>query len=85
MRTYGLTREEFDRMVVGQDGRCGICRRYFDDTPHIDHDHGTGQVRGLLCRSCNTGLGHFGDDADRLRAAIAYLVRAAADRERTCD
>jgi hypothetical protein len=59
---YGLTVHEFDAILARQGNACGICRRSFRGTPHIDHCHLTGWVRGLLCGGCNTGLGSFGDN-----------------------
>ena len=79
---YKLAQEDYEAMLVAQDGRCAICRS--DEwggksgVPHVDHDHVTGEVRGLLCAGCNNGLGHFADDPERLRAAADYLERAAA-------
>jgi len=55
-----------------QRGRCAICRNTLD-RPHVDHDHETGKVRGILCPNCNVGLGHFASDPVRLRRAIAYV------------
>ncbi len=78
IRAYDLTREEFEVLRAALDDRCAICRVTFTATPHIDHDHATGRVRGLLCRRCNTGLGLFRDDPARLREAIRYLD---ADRD----
>jgi len=52
---------------------CPICKSEWTQTPHADHDHETGQFRGVLCGSCNRGLGLFGDDIVRLNAAIDYL------------
>lgn len=80
--TYGLTPEQYDTLLAAQDGRCAICgspdwpggRK--TGSPHVDHGHGTNVVRGLLCGNCNTGLGYFGDDPARLRAAADYLERA---------
>jgi hypothetical protein len=78
---YGLTQADFDRMLEVQDGRCAICH---GDDPrsrtkqwHIDHNHETGIVRGLLCGPCNTGIGQMQDDPVRLRAAADYLERGA--------
>lgn len=62
---------------------CHICgRESADRLPAIDHCHKTGRVRGSLCAQCNTALGLFGDSADRLIGAVAYLTRAA-DYRRT--
>lgn len=76
---YGMTLEQFDALLVEQGGRCAICRT---DDPgkkgiwHIDHCHGSGVVRGLLCSPCNTGLGHFKDSIENLVRAVNYVARA---------
>jgi hypothetical protein len=57
-------------------GRCEICGRLEDDDCGllcIDHDHGSGAVRGLLCRKCNAAIGQMGDSVEMLERAIAYL------------
>lgn len=79
-RKYGITVEEYDRMLYVQRGLCAICG---SDSPGakwrffaVDHDHATGEVRGLLCNSCNAGLGKFADDPGRLAAAILYLEKS---------
>ncbi len=64
-----------------QDGKCAICLEPRERLM-VDHDHGNGFVRGLLCVNCNSGLGHFKDSTDRLTRAIHYLTmptRAASD------
>lgn len=82
---YGLTFEEYWELYAAQGECCAICRVHGDDAGqhtvqqlplHVDHDHITGAVRGLLCRCCNMGLGSFKDDVASLQAAIAYLSRA---------
>jgi hypothetical protein len=81
LRRYGITQDDFDRMLTEQGGRCAICAT---DSPggrsawHIDHDHATGAVRGLLCHLCNVGIGNLRDDTDIMRSAIAYLDRHRA-------
>jgi hypothetical protein len=72
-RRYGIGADDFDRMVVEQGGVCPICGR--PDPEHVDHDHVTGEVRGILCFNCNGGLGQFRDDIDALCAAASYLSR----------
>jgi hypothetical protein len=79
---YGTSSAEFDEQLAAQGGMCAVCglAPWVDDPartsrPHRDHDHETGRKRGILCPSCNLGLGKFGDDVARLRAAIAYLER----------
>lgn len=70
-RNYGLTAEAIDRQSQAQNGRCAICD--VSAPLVVDHDHATNRVRGLICRTCNSGLGHFKDDIAALRSAILYL------------
>ena len=71
---YGLSLAQWDRMVIRQLGCCAICGEQCRDL-HVDHCHATGKIRSLLCQHCNRGLGMFGDDPERLRAAARYLVK----------
>jgi hypothetical protein len=75
---YGMTPEDVEGMLIRQGFSCAICGTIFDPdvserTYCVDHSHSTGQVRALLCRICNLGLGHFKEDVERLRSAAAYL------------
>jgi len=76
-RLYGET-VDFDKMYEEQKGRCAVCNKHQSELAkrlHIDHNHETGQVRSLLCHSCNVGLGHFRHRKDLMQDAINYLVR----------
>ncbi len=74
---YGMTADDYAELISQQDQRCAICgtMEWGGKTgePHVDHDHKTNAVRGLLCAGCNYGLGCFKDDAKQLRAAADYL------------
>lgn len=78
---YGLTLGEHEHMLVSQGSVCKVCghpesRRHRDGGSvalHVDHDHETGIVRGLLCHKCNVGLGSFNDDPELLRKAADYI------------
>jgi len=73
-RRYGLTPEQVETMAAAG---CAICGTTVWNgrhaRPHVDHDHATGKVRGILCSECNTGLGKFRDDPELIRRALAYL------------
>lgn len=74
---YGLTLEEYHALVEKQGSACAICGSSGDARAlHVDHHHGTGEIRGLLCNNCNRCLGLMRDDVVVLRSAIAYLERA---------
>jgi hypothetical protein len=72
---YGLEPGAFERMLDDQHGKCLICSTYHGRLLHVDHDHTTGRVRGLLCGSCNRAIGLLKDDKTRLLSAVAYLSR----------
>jgi hypothetical protein len=63
-------------MASEQNGVCAICKRKAKRWLFVDHCHATQKVRGLLCHKCNSALGFFDDDSDRMRAAGAYVDRA---------
>ena len=84
--TYGITVEQYEQMVVDHNGQCAICGTYEPGGRgrlHIDHDHtccvgkkSCGKcIRGLLCSKCNSVLGYFNDDINRLQSAIDYLAK----------
>ena len=76
---YGITQEDYERLLKSQKGRCAICgtedgaSAKGSSTFSIDHCHDTGKVRGLLCNTCNRGLGLFKDNPSFLESAIQYL------------
>lgn len=74
--TYRLDKKKYDEMLLEQGNACKICRVEFTETrvPHVDHDHETKQVRGLLCSLCNGGLGMFEDNPILLVKAYMYLL-----------
>ena len=79
-RTYGISADDYLRILARQGGRCAICGRANGRTRRlsVDHDHKTGIVRGAICRVCNDMLGHLRDDPGRLRAAAEYLEHPPA-------
>jgi len=73
---YSLSKADYEKLVKAQNGICAICGK--EPNGHrlfIDHDHKTGNMRGLLCRNCNFALELFEDDSKRLLSAINYLRR----------
>lgn len=74
-RRYGIKREDYKELYQKQKGVCAICREPCRKNKRlsIDHDHSSGKVRGLLCASCNRGLGMFLDRPASLRKAAEYL------------
>ena len=77
-RKYGIKPAEFRKMLEQQDNKCACCSSQFTENsgPKVDHCHKTGAVRGLLCNSCNAGIGFLGDNLDGVQKAINYLERS---------
>ena len=77
---YGIELVDYERLANAQGGVCAICGveipLVWGAGGSVDHDHDTGDVRGILCSNCNAGLGMFGDDPEIIRSAAMYLERA---------
>ena len=76
MRTYGITIAQYNNYLELQNNCCAICDSHVSvikGSLCVDHCHSTGRVRGLLCRHCNLGLGHFKDNTGFLNQAVSYL------------
>lgn len=71
---YGLTKQDLELMLHEQNNSCKICGTEFAGSKFmVDHNHLTTDVRALLCRKCNVGLGMFNDDANLFHSALNYL------------
>ena len=84
--TYGITAEDYEIMLAKQNGVCAICkaecsRRRSSKFFCVDHCHKTLKIRGLLCNRCNTALGLFEDDINRMEIAINYIKDNTNDKE----
>lgn len=86
-RYYGITFDDYQALFAKQNGVCAICAQPETAVAKqggkvrwlsVDHDHGNGQVRGLLCNACNHALGEMKDDPERLRTAADYIERHRA-------
>ena len=75
---FGITVDDYNKLLIAQDGKCAICGKSqieFDVSFCVDHDHITGEIRGLLCGNCNKALGCFGDDLNTIKAACNYIEK----------
>ncbi|MGV9891761.1 endonuclease VII domain-containing protein [Streptomyces sp. NPDC003395] len=72
---YGMTMADYKERLESQGHRCAVCGEESERRLHVDHDHRTGAIRGLLCEWCNHAIGKAKDDPARLRAMAEYLER----------
>ena len=78
---YGITLTEYNSTLEKQGGGCGICgsvsnKGGIGKNLCVDHDHDSGEIRGILCASCNLGIGKFNDDVETVKQAVVYLESA---------
>jgi hypothetical protein len=75
-KVYGITSQQYERLKAYQRGVCAICRRATGRTKAlaVDHDHATGEVRGLLCSPCNIMIGRMRDQPEAFQRALDYLI-----------
>lgn len=74
-KSYGISLTTYERILAEQGGCCACCSTNDpgESTWHVDHDHDTGLIRGILCSNCNSGIGMLGDNLNGLQHAVAYL------------
>ena len=75
-RRFNITVEDYNTMFLEQGGCCAICKKHqsnFKRSLHIDHDHSTGKVRGLLCFACNSAIGKFEESEEIINNSLEYL------------
>jgi hypothetical protein len=78
IRSYGISVQEYQRLLEHQQGVCAVCRQQCKTYEHlsVDHNHATGKVRGLLCAKCNVALGMLNEDRERIAMLLNYLFEA---------
>lgn len=87
-RHYGITLEQYNRLLLQQKGQCVICNEKprgntrKTQNLYVDHDHTTGEIRGLLCPCCNSALGLVKEDVTILRRMIIYLQRGIIQKDK---
>ena len=78
-KTLGIGKDEYCQLLEEQGYKCAICGHPHIEEKgsrlHVDHNHATGKIRGLLCKHCNLGLGHFKDNRFLLNLAYTYLEK----------
>ncbi len=83
-KLYGMSETDFNDMFYSQGGTCKLCKSLgdimIDGWLVVDHCHKTGKPRGLLCPTCNSGLGHFKDNILTIKNAINYLKENTDER-----
>ena len=72
-RLYGISKEAYHQKLEEQGGLCAICESVFEKSLAVDHNHKTGEIRGLLCEHCNFGIGKFRDNPKTMESAVRYL------------
>lgn len=82
---YGISVDDYNTILAAQGGRCAICGATQSGGRskrlHVDHDHGTSNVRGLLCNLCNCAIGYFKEDTGILKSAIEYLQNHKQEKQ----
>ena len=85
---YGTTPEAYQELLKQQDYKCAICKISFvmeprnnARYPHLDHEHSSGWVRGILCSNCNHAIGLLGEDVERMEVAVEYIINNSAPPE----
>lgn len=78
---YGINLIKYNEMLTEQNGVCKICLNKSNVRLSVDHCHITGMVRGLLCRTCNLGIGHLNENINNLYRAIDYLTEGMVKSE----